>query len=492
MTLDLERNPRRGDLLEVEIEGVDTDGCGLGSLDVRVGPQRAPRRLRVEVRGGLPGDRLRVDVGSCKQGVVVGRIDALLTPSPQRITPRCVHLTEEVHPCGGCALQALGYEDQLALKHGLVTRALSRAQIDPASIPPVLPSPRPWAYRNKMEFSFGRDGAGRLALGLHPVGRRWDILRQRACHLVSDPAVIVSQAVQDAAEALALPPFRPQDGSGWLRTLTWREGLRTGERLVELTTSHEAPTPDPLGTAQALLQAALDAADAAGAPLTSAVWTQHRAVRGERTTLISQVLHGPGVYHEVLHLPGGHALRFEVHPRAFFQPNPLGAEVLYREVLQATGLLEAPASRVLDLYCGTGTIGLCMAPFAAEIVGVELQPDAVEGANRNARANAITHAEFIAGDVGATLEGPLGARVRGADVAVLDPPRSGLHPKALQHIHAIQPRRLVYVSCNPEALGRDLVELRRLGYHPAAIQPVDMFPQTAHVETVVTLTPPAP
>ncbi|MFU8805661.1 MAG: class I SAM-dependent RNA methyltransferase, partial [Bradymonadaceae bacterium] len=190
------------------------------------------------------------------------------------------------------------------------------------------------------------------------------------------------------------------------------------------------------------------------------------------------------------HLEGTCPLRFEIHPRAFFQPNSAQAEVLYSTVLKKSGLkASAKVGKLLDLYCGTGTIGLCLAPFADRVFGIELQPDAVENARKNARDNGIENIDFFVGDVGKVLESEefRSAVGDGVDVVIVDPPRSGLFPGAVEQIKAIAAPTLVYVSCNPAALARDLADLKESGYELRSIQPVDMFPQTYHIENVALL-----
>lgn len=490
----LSHKPRRGELFEIELEAIEVDGTSWTTMAAAVGPQAQEVTLRFEVRGAAPGDRLRVRVLDCHRNVVTAVVDEVLAESPLREPATCRHFgsrKEAGRGCGGCSMQWVGYEGQLRLKREIVVRALAGAGVLPEHVPTVLGSPMSWNYRNKMEFSFGHTEEGNFALGLHPAGRKYDLLDLTECHLESGEVAGVLEVARRWARDLGLAPYRPRQDEGWLRTLTVREGKRTGQRLVELTTTGAATAvcggvERDVGELAALFGAAVEAE--LGERVTSLVWTQHLAVRGQRTRFVHHTLTGRGTLDEELCVVPEQPLRFEVHPRAFFQPNTLGAELLYRTVLEFSGLLAGRARTVCDLYCGTGTIGLCLARHAEAVVGVELQPDAVENARRNAADNGILNATFLVGDVGEVLGGALsGARV-GVDLVVVDPPRSGLMPKARQHIRAIGAPRLVYVSCNPTALGRDLVDLKRAGYRLERLQPVDMFPQTAHVETVALLT----
>ncbi|MEM1350416.1 MAG: methyltransferase domain-containing protein, partial [Myxococcota bacterium] len=283
--------------------------------------------------------------------------------------------------------------------------------------------------------------------------------------------------------------------TGFLRTLTVREGKRTGDRLLALTTSTaERASMDNTehaaeDVARAFVAAATQIFGDLGAPVTTAYWMQHHAQRGQPTRLIEHHLLGPATFREILHLPGDHELEFEIHPTAFFQPNTMQAEVLYATALEYTGLMHDEASTVLDLYCGTGTIGLCMAPYAKRVFGIELNASAVENARINAAHNGIEHAEFFVGDVGKVLESSaFRAATHGVDVIVVDPPRSGLLPQAREQLRSFDVPRLVYVSCNPETLARDAAELCAHGYTLHDVQPVDMFPHTYHIENVARFT----
>jgi len=382
------------------------------------------------------------------------------------------------------------------LKTQWVRDLMTQVGLEDDLVLPLRGLDEPWFYRNKMEFSFGRDADDRFALGLHPAGFKFEVLRLDSCHLESSFVAEILPSLRAWFEARRLPPFKHREATGWLRTLTIREGKRTGDRMVILTTTAEDPVID--GQTQAAAQVAEDfaaamqeiAAQHDGA-FSSIVWIQHRARRGERTRWIEHVLHGPPTLREQLHLPGERSLTFEIHPRAFFQPNTRQAEQLYAEVLRQARLLEPDTNprTVLDLYCGTGTIGLCMAPYADHVVGVELQQDAVNNARRNAEHNGIENVTFFAGDVGAVIAtDDFKSRVKNLSLAVVDPPRAGLQPAARAHLLAIAPPRLVYVSCNPETLARDLAVFVGEGYVVEKIQPVDMFPHTWHVENVVTLT----
>jgi len=485
------RNPRPGDLLEVAVDSIADGGLGRGRWAALVGPDRRPVSFDVRVRGALPGEKVELRMHGRRRRVLSGEVTRLLEISSDRIEPRCSHAW---HPdrqdpaCGGCSLQGLDYARQLVLKGQWVRDQLKANGFDSDLVERVIPCQPPWGHRNKMEYSFG-DAGGDLGLGLHPPRRRYEVVDLARCHLQSDEASTLVRAVAEWARAEGLQAHNERRRTGWLRTLLVREGKRTGQRLAELVTGEAEQVQTRHGERPAAQVAQAFADFVAGlrqaVPIDSLYWTQRYAQRGQRTRMEEHLLAGQPHLQERLRLPGGRELLFDVHPRAFFQPNTRQAEVLYGRVMDAVVQGDAPISgRVLDLYCGTGTIGLCLAPAASEVVGIEMQPDAVEDARRNAVRNGVDNARFICGDVGEALASEEFAGLCDDDVAVVDPPRSGLLPAALRLVAGLAASRLVYVSCNPAALARDAVALRKAGYRLVGAEPVDMFPHAWHIETV--------
>ena len=507
--LDLARGPRPHDTFELRVTHLAPGGFGVASLEVALGPQRERRSYKVHVRKALPGDLVLARVEEVERRRLTARIDAILSPSDARLPDahaRCPHFGLREQPgrgCGGCTLQSASYDDQLALKLDMVRRLLDQAGLADLTLAQPVGMDDPWFYRNKMEFSFGDYlKAKTLTLGLHPSGYKHDVLDLTDCVLLSPQTPSILSAARAWARAHSLVAFEPRHNSGFLRTLTLREGKRTGQRMLTLTTSgdatarfdgHDLPALD---VARSFAQAMLEHAAAHHIELTSITWTQHVATRGQPTSFRDTLLHGSPHLEEQLHLPLDKRLRFTIHPRAFFQPNTLQAEQLYAQVLRLAGLLQAdddpatsPSStlRVLDLYCGTGTIGLCMAPYVGHVTGVELNPEAVLNAQANAALNDIHNVSWIAGDVGQVLaSGDL--ELERLDLVVVDPPRAGLMPQAVEQLAAIAAPTLIYVSCNPESLARDLKLLMQRGYAVERLQPVDLFPHTHHIEHVARLT----
>lgn len=379
--------------------------------------------------------------------------------------------------CGGCAAQDRPYAEQLAAKEAWVRRVLE--PFTPRDFRPILPSPDVFYYRNKMEFAFGpakRAGAlgghgpEDLVLGLREKGRFDRVVDLRDCLLMSPETPRLLEAVRAWARREGLAAYDLKSHRGFLRYLALREGKNTGQRLVHLVTA----------AGNLPKESFLRVLDESGVPVDSVVWSVNQALsdvaRGDST----EVLRGNGTLTETL---GGRP--FRISPMAFFQTNSRGAEVLYGII---TELLGPSPETLFDFYCGSGTIGLFCASRTKRLVGVESHAPSVEDARFNAAVQGAAHAEFHAMDAAEFVRTPglLDLWSRPGSAAVMDPPRPGLQP-AVRHLLIERPvERWVYVSCNPEALARDLPALRDV-YDIPAVQPVDMFPHTPHVETVLLL-----
>jgi len=379
---------------------------------------------------------------------------------------RCLHFGL----CGGCSLQDRGYPEQLRLKGERVARILVPFGLEPGK---VHPSPELWYYRNKMEFSFGDvhppvPGGPGLLLGLKPKGRWHQILDLRECHLLSPEAPALLASVREWAGRERILPYNSRRHAGFLRHLVVREAKNRAERMVSLVT---APGALPLESFSEAVRGAY--------PATTILWGVNGKLSDTAVPDSLQVLEGPGHVTELLRLPE-QSLRFRISPQSFFQTNTGGAEVLYG--ILRSWVREA-GGRVLDLYCGGGGISLSVSGVASEVIGVELSTSAVEDARANAALNGIANARFYCGSVEILLPALLDMR---PEVVIADPPRAGLHPKAQQILREEGPGTLLYVSCNPEAMGRDLEALSP-GYRPRRAEVVDLFPHTDHVETLVWL-----
>jgi 23S rRNA (uracil1939-C5)-methyltransferase len=455
---------RRGERFEASIDDLAYGGRGVGRLG----------SLVVMVAGSVPGDRVRARVTRMRRSFAEAEVEEVLEPSALRVEAFCSHNDL----CGGCRIQELAYPDQVRLKAKQVEEALRR--IGGFSQPPMeepIPSPQTRFYRNKMEFSFGGEPES-LRLGLHPAGDFRDVFQIEECHLLSERSnELVGWVTREARDA-GLAPYDQKRHEGFLRFLTVREAKNTGQTMVAFTT-----TSDDGQDREALLDLAVRMRESF--PEVHSVVRQisdRRAgvAAGER----EEVLAGERTIEEVL---GGY--RFEISARSFFQTNTVQAENLYGKVLEYA----APSGEgvALDLFSGTGTISILLSDRFRKIYGVESNPDAVSDAVRNARLNGVETCEFLQAEVREALEQPPLAFVR-PEVAVVNPPRAGVHPSLIPRLVRVQPQRIVYVSCNPTTLARDLQALGGEGYEFRRVVPVDMFPHTAHVESVVLMERPEP
>ncbi len=445
---------KKGDKIELKIDGLVYGGRGIGELD----------GWRVFVDGVVPGDRVRARLTKVKAKYGEARLEEVLTEGGLRIAPRCKHFGV----CGGCKWQFLDYEEQLRFKEEQVRDAVERlGGLDAGLVKPIVGCDEPWFYRNKMELSFGESDDGEVMLGFYPPGYHYEVFNLDSCFLQSDQMEDFVRKVRDWANEHGLKAYHKRTHEGLLRNLIIREGKNTGEVMVILVTSTEE-----FGVVDKFVELFAD-----DERVTSLYWNSVHQVKGQKTWVEEKLLAGKEVLREVMEVDG-QRLEFDIRPQAFFQTNTKQAEVLYGKVLELAGL--SGDEVVWDLYCGTGTIGLFCAGKAGRVVGIEVNESAVENARGNAVANGIENAEFHLG----TVEEVLGNLKEKPDVVIVDPPRAGLGEKVVGKTAAFGAERIVYVSCNPTTMARDFATFEALGYKVREIWPVDMFPQTGHVECV--------
>jgi len=432
---------RRGEQLDLEIESLAFGGRGVARTGGYV----------VFVAGALPGDRVRAEVTKGKRRFAEARTVELLRASADRVPDRCVH---EGEPCPGAPWQGLPYERQLAHKRDQVADALRRiGGLDGFELEEIEPAIEQWRYRNKLEYSFDeRDGEP--ILGFHARGR-WDlIVGVEGCLLASERGNAARNEVRDWARRESVPAYDRRAREGILRNLVVREGRRTGQVQTRLVTS-AAHFPKP--------------------PV-----DLHTAIEGD-----SGGTDGPtGALGEERLREELCGLRLEMSHGAFFQTNTEMAERLYAVAAEYAGL--SGGERVFDLYCGIGTIGLTMAGRAGEVWGLEIVPEAIADAERNAGRNGIANARFVAASARTGVR-PLLEQAGKPDVVVIDPPRAGLSQKIVRRLIECEARRIVYVSCNPTTLAPNAAQLVEAGYTLRRVRPVEMFPQTPHIECVALL-----
>jgi 23S rRNA (uracil1939-C5)-methyltransferase len=447
---------KRGDSVVVVIEELSPQGDGIG----RVGERR------IAVPRSVPGDRVEVAIKGKRKGRLEGRAEQFLEHGFPRQPAPCLHFGE----CGGCRWQDLEYAVQLELKERMVRGALQGPGARTAPLLPILASPKSLRYRNKMEFSFGLGRGGQLQLGLHVRERFNRLFDVEECHLLSARASRIVQAARQHARLMGLPAYDLQTHQGVLRFLVVREAGEGAQVLVNLVVA-EYPRPEVDELVGLILQDVPQ--------IDTFIVALHQ---GKAQVAIGQrefLLKGSGRIFEEC---GG--LVFEVSSRSFFQTNPQQAERLYQVVGELAGSLVGAS--VLDLYCGTGGTTLHLARSAESVLGVELVEEAVADARRNAERNGIRNCRFVAGPAEDVL-GQIHRSGQRFDLVVADPPRAGLHQRALAALAALGPPVILYVSCNPFTLAPDLEALSASGYRVELVQPVDMFPQTPHCEAVARL-----
>lgn len=455
------RSKRRPPIhVTLEIEGLSSEGAGVARHEGKVH----------FVPGAFPGERVEAEIVSARRRFDRARLVRVIDPSPDRRAPRCPHLDY----CGGCSIQTLDYSAQLLAKSTHVRDCLERiggCQV-PELAPPIA-SPMRERYRNKMEFTFAvrawePEGPPETplspALGLHAPGRYDAVFDLEECILPGPRAVQALRIVRDFARRKGLSAYRSREDTGLLRHLIVREGQNTGDLLIALVTRDEDSRLLELGPELAKQIPGL----------TGLVLLVNRTratiARGE----VAAVLHGKPYFQEKLL-----DLEFELHALSFFQTNTLAAERLVQTLREMVHQL--PGLSLLDLYCGAGTLGLALASRFERVLGVDQVEEAIEDAKRNAVRNGLTHVEYLAADV----EEWIRAQENSFDTVVLDPPRAGLHPRALARLPELAPRWIVYVSCNPATLARDAAGLQQAGYLPEALQIIDQFPNTSHVESIL-------
>lgn len=434
----------------MQVHGLGHSGEGVGRYE----------GLTIFVPGGAPGDTLAAKVVEVKKNYARAVLVEVVAPSPDRVAPPCA----VVDACGGCQLQHIRYGAQLDLKRQQVADAIERlGKLDGVTVHPTLGMGDPWHYRNKAQFPVGtRSGqviAGFFAPGTHRIV---DIDH---CHIQHPLGNEIMAAVKALAQQFGVPIYDERTHKGVLRHVLARVGRGTGEAMAVLVTNGpEFPV------AQKIAKGLMERVPAVVSVVQNINQEQTNVVLGRKSKVLA------GKDHIIDHIGD---LEFAISPVSFFQVNPAQTEVLYGKALEYAGL--TGSETVLDVYCGIGTISLFLARQAREVIGIEVVPPAIDDANENAQRNGVGNARFICGDAAVEMPRLAEEGVR-ADVIVVDPPRKGCDEPVLQAMAAVGPERIVYVSCNPASLARDLSLLQGMGYRTLEVQPVDMFPHTSHIE----------
>ena len=455
---------KKGEIYEGVIEKVDFPNKGYVYIEDQ----------KVLIKNGIPGQKIRFMIQKKRSGRAQGRILEVLEKSPlETREPLCSNFPA----CGGCMYQTMSYEDQLHMKETQIRELLEDALVQSGQVNEngqadfewegIHGSPIEFGYRNKMEFSFGDEYKdGPLSLGLHKKGSTYDILNTDDCKLVHKDMTDILTCVREFFREKGASYYRKLQHTGYLRHLMLRRGVTSGEILVHLvTTTQEEYDLEPLKEQLLAL------------PLEGKIVGIMHILNDSLSDVVqsdeTRIIYGQDYFYETLL-----GLKFRISTFSFFQPNSLAAEVLYsivREYIQNTSGME-----VFDLYSGTGTIAQLLAPVAKEVIGVEIVEDAVAAARENAKLNGLDNCKFIAGDVLKVLDD----LTEKPDVIVLDPPRDGIHPKALPKILAYGVNRIVYVSCKATSLARDLEAFLQAGYRLEKACCVDQFCETVWTEAV--------
>lgn len=445
---------KKGTLIEGTIERVQFPNKGILPVDGQ----------EMVVKNVLPGQKVQVMVTKTAKRLE-GRLQAVLEPSPLETEEACPHFGV----CGGCTYQGLAYEEQLKIKGEQVHRLLEPVLGEDFPWEGVAGSPRPEEYRNKMEFSFGdlyKDGP--MTLGMHKRGSFYDIVTVDGCRIVDQDYRKILRCVLDFFVEKQIPLYHKLKKTGILRHLVVRKAVKTEEILVILVTTSGYRADEEF--VERLRQLPLSGEITGILQMINDLPAD--MVQSQETVL----LYGRDYFYEELL-----GLRFKITPFSFFQTNSLGAEVLYSLAREFVGSVDGQL--VFDLYSGTGTIAQILAPVAKKVIGVEIVEEAVEAARLNAEGNGLKNCEFIAGDVLKVLD----QVEEKPDMIVLDPPRDGIHPKAIGKIVSYGVSRIVYISCKPTSLARDLPAFLQAGYQVERVKCVDMFPGTSGIETVCLL-----
>lgn len=469
-------------LVELTIRSINKKGNGIASLER---PHAPP--IKVEVPFTLVGEVVNAKLTSKRHRCFHSTLQEIITPSPSRIPARCVHFGT----CGGCRLQHTPYEIQLKDKEQFVRDCFHSLITAEVVFKEIIPSPEPWHYRNKMEYSFSGDAAGKKYLGLVIDGSRGKVLNLTECHLTHSWFVDALKTVRAWWHSSDLQAYHMHRNTGSLRTLTLREGKRTGDRMVILTVSGNEEFALQKSHIESFVAYIRDAIEPISSSAKLSIFLRIQQVgKGMRTQMYEMQLFGPEHIREILEIriSPDHAkqqIQFEISPSAFFQPNSRQAERLYSAALEITEISKEDV--VYDLYCGAGAFGISVSKYVKQVIGIELSPEAALDAKANAALNGCDNVAIFSGDVKEILRELPEKGVPAADLVIVDPPRAGLCSHALQLLIDLGVPKILYVSCNPITQAENIKELVKAGYQLQTIQPVDQFPQTYHVENIAYL-----
>lgn len=460
---------------ELEIQSLSTKGNGLANSDNKL----------IEVPFAIPGDTVEVELKKTHKKRKLALLEKILKPSSERIPARCVHFGS----CGGCKFQFYSYEKQLQLKQQMVEECFKPLISEKTASKPIIASPQPWSYRNKMEYSFSEDRAGNKFLGLIIESSRGKVLNLTECHLTNPWFIEALKIVREWWEASTIKAYHPPSDQGALRTLTVREALSSGDRLVMLTVSgnpefalHKSQLDALINTLKTKI------APENGVGNLSFFLRIQQIQKGKETEFFEMHLYGQDHLRERLQINVGGQLRtlnLKVSPSAFFQPNHFLVERLYSEALTLANA--SKEAIVYDLFCGIAGLGSALSPFVKQVIGIELSPEACVDARENAKLNQCENLTIYCSTTEKALQQISEEKFPTPDLVIVDPPRVGLGEKTRQQIVAMRPESVLYISCNPHTQAIDVEYFLSQGYQLVTIQPIDQFPQTFHCENIILL-----
>lgn len=449
-------NYKKNDVLTVEIEDIGHDGAGIGKVD----------GYTLFVKDAVIGDVVEVKVMKAKKNYGYAKLLKIITPSASRVEPLCPYAKQ----CGGCQIQMMSYEEQLRFKENKVRNNLKRiGGFEEIPMEPILGMKNPFYYRNKAQFPVGYDKEGNLITGFY-AGRTHSIINNRRCYLgVSENELVLNQ-VLDWMERNHISAYEEESGKGLIRHVLIRYGFTTKEVMVCLVVNGAG-----IPAKEDLIEGLRTIPGMTSITISSNT-KQTNVIMGEKITLLWGQTY-------ITDFIGN--IQYQISPLSFYQVNPAQTKRLYETALEYAGL--SGDETVWDLYCGIGTISLFLAQRAKQVYGVEIIPAAIEDAKRNARLNQIENAQFFVGKAEEVLPEKYEKEQIYADVIVVDPPRKGCEESVLDTMVQMEPKRIVYVSCDSATLARDLKYLCERGYEMKKVKAIDQFPQTEHIETCVLL-----
>ncbi len=444
---------KKKDQIKIKIEDLEFPSKGIGFYEGK----------KIFVKNTIPGQVVRIMIQKVKKDYAEGKLVEVLEKAPIEIESFCEHFGE----CGGCAHQTIPYEEQLNIKANLVKKLLEQAEIKNYEFLEIERSPEEFSYRNKMEYSFGDEKkGGEMTLGMHRKGRFHDVVTVDRCRLVDQDFNHILNTILKYFKERDVPIYNARTHQGYLRHLIIRKSKKRGEMILILVTSTQFQY-DMDELVEILKNISLEG------KLVGFLHTFNDSLSDAVVNEKTEILWGQDyLMEEIL------GLEFKISAYSFFQTNPLGAEKLYRIVLDF--IEDAKNKVVFDLYCGTGTIGQIIAKKAKKVIGIEIIAEAVKAANENAKVNHLNNCTFIAGDVLKKID----ELKEKPDLIILDPPRVGVHPKALQKILRYGAPEIIYISCNPRSLAENLIDVQKSGYKIEKVKCMDMFPHTPHVECI--------